>query len=330
MPLSSKPGFLARYKLNLRDMLHSSHVDLLDSRAVKSRAPSTTPEESRDDSEAKDLNEVPPVSPQTITPGAGEEAYRSTDLTAIPSYTITRRHSAPTLLLCAAECTTPIGMLGCPHQSCHVNASSSLVRGLQDATRENHHLSTRIREGKTNIDRLTTEAKGNTHHIRHLHDEQQTKDLKLRCLRKEGIRMIVSIVVLKQRNQALTAQLEHLQIERRVYSRVIYQGSRKQLELQGEIRELERQRERDWGALKAVRARTWVPGWCWKAKMAELALKLDMAEEKARERGGIIAEQDAEIVELRERLGDYRAQVGRGRGASVDGAWSSPEDSSPA
>ncbi len=306
MPPSSKPGFLARYKLNLRDVLHSSHIDLLGCKAVKPCAPSTIREDSGDDSETKDMDEVPPVSAQTIAPGAGEGPYPFTDIAAIPSYNITRRHSAPTLRPGAAESTPPIEMPGCPHQSCPVHEPSPLIRALQNATRENHHLSTRIREAKTELDLLATEAKGNTHHIRHLHDEQRTTDRKLRSMRGEAVRMIVSIVVLKQKNQALTAQLEHLQTDRRVYSRVIHQGTRKQLELQGEIRELERQRERDRGALKAVRGRTWVPGWCWKAKIAELAMKLDGAEMLVRERGGTISELDAEIVELREKLGEYR------------------------
>ncbi|KAK1069845.1 hypothetical protein LTR12_006534 [Friedmanniomyces endolithicus] len=306
MPLSSKPGFFARYKLNLRDILHSSHIDLLGSKAVKPRAPSTIRADFEDNSEAKDLNEAPPISAQTIAPGAGEGPYPFTDLAAIPSYNITRRHSAPTLPPGAAESTPPIEMPGCPHQSYAVHEPSSLVRALEDATHRLGHVSVRLREAKTELDLLATEAKGNTHHIRYLHDEQQTKDRKVHSLRKEVVRMIVSIVVLKQRNQALTARLEHLQTDCRVYSRVIHQGTRKQLELQGEIRELERQRERDRGALKAVRARTWVPGWCWKAKIAELAMKLDGAEMLVRERGGTISELDAEIVELREKLGEYR------------------------
>ena len=306
MPPSSKPGFLARYKLNLHDVLHSSHIDLLGCKAVKPCAPSTIREDSGDDSETKDMDEVPPVSAQTIAPGAGEGPYPFTDLAAIPSYNITRRHSAPTLPPRAAGSTPPIEMPGCPHQSCPVHEPSSLVRALEEATHKLGHVSVRLREAKTELDLLATEAKGNTHHIRHLRDEQRTTDRKLRSFRGEAVRMIVSVVVLKQKNQALTAQLEHLQTDRRVYSRVIHQGTRKQLELQGEIRKLERQRERDRGALKAVRGRTWVPSWCWKAKIAELAMKLDVAETLARERGGIISGLDAENVELREKLGEYR------------------------
>jgi len=306
MPLSRKPGFFARYKLNLRDVLHSSHIDLLGCKAVMPRAPSAIREDSGDDSETKDMDEVPPVSAQTMARGAGEGPYPFTDLAAIPSYNITRRHSAPPLPPGAAGSTPPIEMPGCPHQSCPVHEPSSLVRALEDATHKLGHVSVRFREAKTELDLLATEAKGNTHYIRRLHDEQQTTNRKLHSLRREGVRMIVSIVVLKQRSQALTAQLEHLQNDCRIHSRVIHQGTRKQLELQGEIRELERQRERDTGALKAVRARTWVPGWCWKAKIAELAMKLDVAETLARERGGIISELDAEIVELREKLGEYR------------------------
>ncbi|KAK1810835.1 hypothetical protein LTR12_014794 [Friedmanniomyces endolithicus] len=313
MSLSSKPGFFARYKFNLRDILHSSHADLLGSKAIEQRAPSTVSEVSGHTVNTEILDKVPPVFPQSTDPESSEAAClfidlaANADLPAIPSYSITHRHSAPALLPRAVDCTfTSLELPDCSPRDCPMLEPSVFVRVLQDASHQRQHLSIRLHEAEAKIDQLVTEAKGNTHHIRHLHDQHQTKDEKLHHLRKESVRMIVSIVVLKQRNQTLRAHIDHLEFNRRVCTRVIHEGTRKQMELQGDIRELERQRERDCGALKAVKARTWVPGWCWKAKIAESTLRLDAAEMQARGRGSTIAEQDAEIVELREELGEYR------------------------
>ncbi|TKA67392.1 hypothetical protein B0A55_07828 [Friedmanniomyces simplex] len=295
MPSSSEPSLLNRGTPKLRRLLHLNRPNVLGYAPLHSNAPlhssasSNILEHSADAVNTPDEVEEPHVSSDTIAPDLTRTVTKLIDcaafpaLAAIPSFTITRRNSAPTRPPPAANGMLPFITLQAGSPPVHPTPRSQ------------------------NRDRPPQSVdKGNARHIRHLHNEQLLKDREFSAPRAHATHDSRSIADLTHTNQLLTAQIEHLQSDRRVCTRAIHRGTRRQLELRGEIQELERQRERDRGALKALRRRTWVPGWCWKAKIAELAMKLDAAETQARERGGVINEQDGEIVELREKLGEYR------------------------
>ncbi|KAK4892835.1 hypothetical protein LTR27_008749 [Elasticomyces elasticus] len=189
-------------------------------------------------------------------------------------------------------------------------------RALRNETNAHKQTTTKLRESRAEVNRLATLSAGYSHHIRHLRDEQATVQAELDASKKLAEGYVETMALwdgykkwLYSRIEDLSSILRTKEQDCKSHAIAIQSAAYRQACLRNQVKELERALEKDRDVLKAVRGRTWVPGWCWKAKVAELVLRNQGLDKVANERGAMVEEQGAVIESLKLRLAAAEAEV---------------------
>ncbi|KAK5719494.1 hypothetical protein LTR15_008018 [Elasticomyces elasticus] len=287
---SNNRSLLSRSKAKLRIFLHvhGKHPSTAGFEPLHSKSFSESTESTHDISTTSTTSataEKPTASPQpptTLTP-------TKDDLLAPSTITLaSRRHSDPTGLPPPKRFNTLTYKPGI-----------LFGRALRNETKAHKQTSTLLRESKTEVNRLATLSAGYSHHIRHLRDEQATVQAELDASKKQAEGHVETIALREREKEWLGTRIDFYMSELR----------KKEKHCKSHVKELERAVEKDRDVLRAVRGRTWVPGWCWKAKVAELVLRNQGLDKVANERGVMIEEQGAVIESLKLRLAAAKAEV---------------------
>ncbi|KAK5682142.1 hypothetical protein LTS10_005267 [Elasticomyces elasticus] len=304
---SNHRSLLARSKAKLRSFLHvhTKHPSTTGFEPLHSKSFSETTESTHDISTTSTTTataEKPAASPQltnTLAPTKDDLLAPSTTSLAA------RRHSDPTGLPPPKRFNTLTYKPGI-----------LFGRALRNETNAHKQTSTLLHESKAEVNRLATLSAGYAHHIRHLRDEQATVQAELDASKKQAEGYVETIAKLGKETKwqwtkvgDYAFQLYTKEKDCASHARTIKEGAYAQACLRGQVKELERALEKDRDVLKAVRGRTWVPGWCWKAKVAELVLRNQGLDKLANERGAMIEEQGAVIDSLKLRLAAAEAEV---------------------
>ncbi|KAK3641580.1 hypothetical protein LTR56_011181 [Elasticomyces elasticus] len=305
MPFTNLPSLVSRGKYKLQILLHFKQPDTAGFEPLHSKSFSETTESTHD------------ISTTSTTSAAAEKPaaslQRSTILTPTKDDLLapstvspqTRRHSDPTGLPPPKRFNTLTYKPGI-----------LFGRALRNETKAHKQTSTLLRESKAEVNRLATLAAGYSHHIRHLRDEQATVQAELDASKKQADDYIETIALREREKEWLGTRIEFYMSELRKkeedcrsHARTIREGAHAQACLRHQVKELERSVENDRDVLRAVRGRTWVPGWCWKAKVAELVLRNQGLDKVASEREVMIEEQGVVIESLKLRLAAAEAEV---------------------
>ncbi|KAK5696167.1 hypothetical protein LTR97_008587 [Elasticomyces elasticus] len=295
MPSTNFPSLVSRGKYKLRILFHFKQPDTTGFEPLHSKSFSETTESTHDISTTSTTSaaaEKPAASlqPSTIlTPTKDDLLAPST----VPPQT--RRHSDPTGLPPPKRFNTltykPGVLFG---------------RALRNETNAHKQTKTKLQESRTEVNRLATLSAGYSHHIRHLRDEQATVQAELDASKKQAEGHVETIALREREKEWLGTRIDFYMSELR----------KKEKHCKSHVKELERAVEKDRDVLKAVRGRTWVPGWCWKAKVAELVLRNQGLDKVASERGFMIEEQGAVIESLKLRLAAAEAEFEGWEGTS--------------
>ncbi|KAK4950651.1 hypothetical protein LTR10_010644 [Elasticomyces elasticus] len=304
---TNKRSLLDRSKAKLRIFLHVhvKHPETTGFEPLYSKSFSEATESTHNISTTSTTSATagkPTASPQpptTLTPTKDDLLAPST----IPL--IARRHSDPTGLPPPKRFNTltykPGVLFG---------------RALRNETNAHKQTKTKLQESRTEVNRLATLSAGYSHHIRHLRDEQATVQAELDASKKQAEGHVETIALREREKEWLGTRIDFYMSELRKKEKhckshvsAIRSAAYSQACLRNQVKELARALEKDKDVLKAVRGRTWVPGWCWKAKVAELVLRNQGLDKVANERGAMIKEQGAVIESLKLRLAAAEAEV---------------------
>ncbi|KAK5710001.1 hypothetical protein LTR17_019277 [Elasticomyces elasticus] len=304
---TNERSLLARSKAKLRIFLHVhiKHPETTGFAPLQSKSFSETTESTHDisttstTSATAEKSATPPQPTTTLTPTKDDLLAPST---VTPQ---ARRHSDPTGLPPPKRFNTLTYKPGI-----------LFGRALRNETNAHKQTKTKLQESRAEVNRLATLSAGYSHHIRHLRDEQATVQAELDASKKQAEGYVETIAKLKEETKwqwtkvgDYAFQLHLKEKDCASHARTIREGAYAQACLRNQVKELERALEKDRDVLKAVRGRTWVPGWCWKAKVAELVLRNQGLDKVANERGAMIGEQGAVIENLKLRLAAAEAEV---------------------
>ncbi|KAK5742037.1 hypothetical protein LTR17_003545 [Elasticomyces elasticus] len=307
MPSTNFPSLLARSKAKLRIFLHVhiKHPAANGFEPLHSKSFSKTTESTHD------------ISTTSTTSATAEKPASPPQLTTTLTPTKSDLLAPSTISLAARRHSDPTG-LPPPKRFNTLTYKPGILfgRALRNETNAHKQTKTKLQESRAEVNRLATLSAGYSHHIRHLRDEQATVQAELDASKKQAEEYVDTIALREREKEWLGTRIEFWMSELRKkeehcksHVSAIRSAAYSQACLRNQVKELERALEKDRDVLKAVRGRTWVPGWCWKAKVAELVLRNQGLDKVANERGAMIEEQGAVIESLKLRLAAAEAEV---------------------
>ncbi|KAK3067865.1 hypothetical protein LTR53_014997, partial [Teratosphaeriaceae sp. CCFEE 6253] len=163
---------------------------------------------------------------------------------------------------------------------------------LAEASERHDRTAAHLAQARNEIDRLATQAQGNETRIRRLSAQLHSA--------KNHAAFLIALAGTKVVEHE--HQLQEMRTAIRVCGSRIKRDMDQRVILRAEVRALEALREKDREALKAVRARAWVPRSFLKKRIAELTLLHNHSEARVRAKMVEVGRLEEEIEELRDEV----------------------------